>query len=288
MFSTSMRAMWGRVCAVAAVVCIGGALLAGCSSESDLSKWARTCGGPNEFHPTLGPSETTRHVQAAGGHDMSKMEPAAVPPKALSTTKDGWVDASKVDLSGVAGVSADEQARAEDLVRKTVTSLKKYEKVRTAKLEGFYSLDDFVPMLRCHEHWVSEKNLTDDRILDPEFPESLVYRIDSKHVRHLEAAMFELPYGSTFKDVPNVGGKLTQWHEHGGMCYRPKTLLGTVENSDGSCPVGYEHPDRRKQVPMLHVWVIPKPCGPFSSLDDGLAGENQLGNLTPCKGAHAH
>ena len=32
------------------------------------------------------------------------------------------------------------------------------------------------------------------------------------------AAMYSLPFGSTFADVPDVGGALTQWHVHRNLC----------------------------------------------------------------------
>ena len=59
----------------------------------------------------------------------------------------------------------------------------------------------------------------DGRILDPDYPESLVYQPDGKGGKKLAAAMFMLAPDKTLDDVPDVGGKLTQWHIHNNLCF---------------------------------------------------------------------
>ena len=42
--------------------------------------------------------------------------------------------------------------------------------------------------------------------------------------KRLVAAMFMLNPGDTLADVPELGGKLTQWHVHDNLCFsgRPR------------------------------------------------------------------
>ena len=56
-------------------------------------------------------------------------------------------------------------------------------------------------------------DVDDGHILDPTRPESLVYEYRNGQ-QHVVAAMFMLPWGSRFTDIPDVGGALTQWHVH--------------------------------------------------------------------------
>jgi hypothetical protein len=66
---------------------------------------------------------------------------------------------------------------------------------------------------------------------------------------------------------------LTQWHVH-NLCLKPGTLTGGKPRPDGSCPANFERP--KDSVPMIHVWIVPRPCGPFSALE-GTVGEAREG-----------
>src|SRR3546814_17119832 len=73
---------------------------------------------------------------------------------------------------------------------------------------GFHSIGDG---FLGHEHYLNAENMNDDKILDPDHPESLVYDT-SVTPKRLVAAMYMLNAGDPLDDVPDVGGALTQWH----------------------------------------------------------------------------
>jgi hypothetical protein len=92
----------------------------------------------------------------------------------------------------------------------------------------------------------------------------------------LEAAMFMMPLGSRFADVPDVGGQLTQWHIHDNLCLKQnptdpaqQLVAGLLANPNDPCPAGTT---KVLPVPMLHVWILKNKCGPFSALDGLGAG----------------
>src|SRR5713101_5563935 len=96
-------------------------------------------------------------------------------PHALAVRADGVLDASAVDLSGVAGVSPAEQHRAERLLRDTIRTLPKWSNVNVAKADGFVSA---TPDREVRdEHYVHWDWINDSHVLDPHYPESLVYRV---------------------------------------------------------------------------------------------------------------
>ena len=76
-------------------------------------------------------------------------------------------------------------------------------------------------------------------------------------------------------DGPQIGGPLTQWHQHSNICFDDATGIavafvhqgGDFDSRDksGSCPRG----STNKTTPlMLHVWLIDNPEGPFASTMD--------------------
>jgi hypothetical protein len=98
--------------------------------------------------------------------------------------------------------------------------------------------------------------------------------------------MYQLPFGRRFADVPDVGGPLTQWHVHANLCLtndpQQKILAGFTAIS-GSCPPGTS---KASNTPMLHVWVVPTPCGPFAALEGG-TGQVPAGQTRRCDTRYA-
>ena len=73
------------------------------------------------------------------------------------------------------------------------------------------------------------------------------------------AAMYMLPFGSTFAQVPDVGGSLTQWHVHRDLCLTnnpQQKIVAGLTSVDGTCPPGTS---KAGNTPMLHVWIITEP-----------------------------
>jgi hypothetical protein len=214
------------------------------------------------------------HTHSHGG---SSSQPAAVvPPHPYDPTK-------PIDLSGVAGVTLEQQARAENLIAITVLRLPKYADPATAEANGFKSIGDGPT---GYEHYINWSYVDDDHVLDPDYPESLVYRVRPGKPRELQAVMFMLSKGSKLADAPDIGGKLTQWHIHDNLCFTPDPAAPRVAgltNVSGQC-----NPPLVKgaSVPMIHVWIVPNPCGPFSALDGLGAGQVAPGEVKQCDHVH--
>jgi len=184
--------------------------------------------------------------------------------------------AKPIDLSCSPGVTAAQQARAEQLIRDTLRDLPHYANTGTAFAEGYRSIGDSIT---GDEHYVKWAYLSDGRILDSKHPESLVYEMRNGR-KTLVAAMYMLELGSTFADVPDVGGALTQWHVHRDLCLTDdpeQKIILRFTASDGSCPSGTS---QASNTPMLHVWTVPNPCGPFASLEFG--GQFPEGETRSC------
>ncbi|WP_208028847.1 hypothetical protein [Rhabdothermincola sediminis] len=160
------------------------------------------------------------------------------------------------------GATPEQEARAAALLAATEASIPKWASTRAAHAAGFRSIGDAVTGF---EHWVNWEWFLDDVVLDPEHPESLVYRVLSDGTRVLESAMYILPLGATMADVPDVGGPLTPWHIHDNLCWdfsRPTPIVVATTVS-GVCPIGtlFVTP------PMLHVWIVDTPCGRFAEIE---------------------
>jgi hypothetical protein len=193
-------------------------------------------------------------------------------------------DPARIDLSGVPGVTPQEQARAEHLVAITVARLPQWADPATALAAGYHSIGDGVTGT---EHYINWSYVNDDKILNPDFPESLVYRV-SGGTKTLEAAMYMLRPGSTLDDVPDIGGPLTQWHIHDNLCFTPDQQAPRVAgltDANGNCrsPLVKLAP-----VPMIHVWIVPQVCGPFAALEGIGAGQIKPGQQRLCDTVHSN
>jgi len=195
---------------------------------------------------------------------------------------DGWLDPNHIDLSGVEGVTLAEQLRAQSLVRGTILSLARWKNVAQAQADGFVSIDDG---FTGSEHYVNWNWIDDGHVLDPNHPESLVYRVEPDGSRVLEAAMYILPKRIRFAEAPDIGGALVQMHSHLNECYTPfpNPKFGAVTRSDGTCPPGLS---RLLTNLMVHVWVRPNPCGPFAPTGAFNAGTVAPGESVHCDKLH--
>lgn len=199
---------------------------------------------------------------------------AAVPTKPYDPTL-------PIDLGGVAGVTPQQQARAENLVAINVLRLPQWADPATAEAAGYHSIGDGVTGF---EHFINWSYLNDSHVLDPDHPESIVYSVRGA-VRTLVSAMYMLPPGSTLDTVPDIGGALTQWHIHNNLCFTGGSAPQVVglTNSAGKC----DSPTVPLQpVPMIHVWIVPTACGPFSALEGVGAGQVKPGETQACDHVH--
>ena len=232
----------------------------------------------------------TMAVAACGGSSVGTDGAAKMPAEsapvgtttaATRTVTNAKVTTDRIDLSGTPGVSPAQQHRAEKLIRDTIVALHRYEFPLAAYAAGYRSIGDRVNA----EHYVNWSYTDDGHILDPLRPESIVYQYRGG-IQRAVAAMYQLPFGSSFADVPDVGGPLTQWHVHDNLCLTDdpeQKIIARFTARDGSCPPGTT---KASNTPMLHVWVVPTLCGPFAALEGG-SGQVPHGETRRCDPQHA-
>ena len=201
---------------------------------------------------------------------------AAVPTVAYDPTK-------PIDLGGVAGVTPEQQARAENLVAITLIRLPQWSDPAVAEAAGFHSIGD---ALTGFEHYINWDWINDDDYLDPDHPESLVYTPQADGTKKLVSAMFMLPDTMSLADVPDVGGALTQWHIHDNLCFTKDAVaphVAGITDANGGCPASLQ---KFRPAPMIHVWITPNVCGPFAALEGVGAGQVLPGQERLCDHAH--
>jgi hypothetical protein len=209
------------------------------------------------------------------GDDQGDHEPAVVPPTPYDPDK-------PLNLSGVEGVTEEQQAQAEQLIAVTLHHLPKWADTAQAEADGYHSIGDGGT---GYEHYVNRELINDDKVLDPEYPESLVYQVVDGE-KTLVAAMYMMTDDDTLDDVPDVGGKLTQWHIHNDLCFTPDPVAPKVAGliqADGTCRDGLV---KGTEAPMLHVWIVPHECGPFAALEGVAGGQIPEGEERWCDHAH--
>ena len=153
--------------------------------------------------------------------------------------------------------------RAERLVARTLDVLPaKFADVTTLPALGFHSIGDAAT---GYEHYINIGYIGDDHFLDPNYPESLVYRVDGEQ-RTLVSAMYiakETPIDDP--KLVGYGGPLMQWHVHLNLCWALNeqgvpTVVAVTDDHGGTCPAGTVNAGGSN--PMVHVWVAPHECGP--------------------------
>jgi hypothetical protein len=100
-----------------------------------------------------------------------------------------------------------------------------------------------------------------------------------------------VPPEVSLDDVPEIGGKLTQWHIHNNLCYTPdpeQPLVRGITDADGNCAPPLV---KGTEQPMIHVWIDDThpsvvACGPFSALEGVGGGQVKEGEDKWCDHAH--
>lgn len=213
------------------------------------------------------------HHAAAAGTVEEEHAVSAVPAKP-------FIPGQPIDLSGVEGVTPEQQAQAENVLAATVYKLPQFADPAVADARGWHSIGDSIT---GDEHFVNVSTFDDGKILDPDAPESLVYEmIDGK--KTLVAAMYMLWPGATMADVPNLGGSLMQWHIHDNLCFSPETgKVAGLRQPGAPCLNGLV---KGGESPMIHVWIKEHPCGPFAALEGIAGGTIAQGETRLCDHAH--
>ncbi|WP_193615338.1 hypothetical protein [Desertimonas flava] len=202
--------------------------------------------------------------------------------EALATPRP-WDPTQPIDLSGIEGVTPEQQAFAENLVASNLTDLPQWSDPAVAEAAGFRSIGDGAT---GHEHFINWDWINDDVYLDPDFPESLVYEPQPDGSRQLVSAMYMLPDDTPLDEVPDWGGALMQWHIHSDLCFNmagDAPRVAGLTDAQGECTAPLE---KLPEAPMIHVWLTPNPCGPFAALEGVGAGQVQEGEEHFCDEAH--
>jgi hypothetical protein len=189
---------------------------------------------------------------------------STVPASSPASTAALAADATPT-LQAEPGVSRAELRRASRLLASTISALPRWHTPAEAFAAGYRSIGDTKSVV---EHYVNWSYINDGHILDPARPESIVFQRRNEQ-QVAVAAMYSLPFGSSFADVPDVGGALTQWHVHNNLCLTDdptQRIILRFTAADGTCPTGTS---KASNTPMLHVWTVPNPCGPFAALEFG-------------------
>jgi hypothetical protein len=214
------------------------------------------------------------HGTAESGHDHSS---SAIAPRPYDGTL-------PVDFSGTPGVTAKEEREAEALATRTIKRLPQFADPQTAYERGYRSIGDDATGV---EHYINWKLINDDTFLDPDAPESLVYRVDGDK-RTLVAAMYMLTDQDTLATAPDIGGDLIQWHIHNDLCFAGREnawVVGDLASPPRECRPGTSRL-ALALAPMIHVWITAHPCGPFAALEGIGGGQIAKGEQRACDHAH--
>lgn len=187
-------------------------------------------------------------------------------------------------LNQIPGVSIEEQREAESLLRETRLAAKSFADLDALKAIGYKQLEPYP--VNGYIHYINAALGEDEHILNPQKPESLLFSVDLFTGEHkLVAIMYILGTEWVGKPPPAIGGELIPWHAHLDVCASVdpedgiNALMSVGESED--CTTG----SRINAHPMMHVWVVPHPCGPFAD-SSAIDATNRLKGKIICDKSH--
>ena len=163
-----------------------------------------------------------------------------------------------MDMSQMEPPSSEQRQWADDFVARSWESARRHGWLDFEKAKA----DGFELMWGDREHYQQREFVFDDKILDPDRPEFLMYR-DTPRGKLLVGFMF---FTRTLEERgPQPGGSLTPWHFHPwngrGYCAERGILPMSRPDAQGRCQQG-ERVSRSAE--MLHVWFVEHPLGPYA------------------------
>jgi uncharacterized membrane protein len=163
-----------------------------------------------------------------------------------------------MDMSMMKPPTDAERQWADDFIQRCWDSARRHGwfNFDTAKADGFEL------QWSDQEHYLKRDFVFDDKILDPDRPEFLMYR-DTPHGKLLMGFMF---FTRTLEERgPQPGGSLANWHFHPwgprGYCAEGGILPVSRPDYQGHCAQGVRV---LRSAEMLHVWFVEHPLGPFA------------------------
>jgi hypothetical protein len=157
-------------------------------------------------------------------------------------------------------LTPEQRQRAKDLITRTNETMRAFPDQISVMLAGYVSIGDAIS---GHEHFVNYSYFNDGHFLDPERIEAIVFEAPLGRPTRVVAAMYMLD--SPTSPIPEVAGPLTPWHNHKDLCWDSTGFYVVGAFRLGRCiPYGI----LQERPPMLHVWVVENPCGPFAEVSD--------------------
>ena len=164
----------------------------------------------SERRPSTVPvvDESQPHAHAADGTRSR-------PRRQLAATR--GIRRKPIDVSGVPGVTPEQEARATTLIEDSLKDLPKYADTGAAVADGYASIGDAGTGT---EHYIKSSLIEDDDVPRPDAAGVLVYKVDGDqpHARRSDVHR-QRPPDSTIPSLTDFAGPLMQWHEHGNLCW---------------------------------------------------------------------
>jgi hypothetical protein len=176
-----------------------------------------------------------------------------------------WAATLRPDAAGMAhgkvilraGPPTDEQrAAAVKLLEDTRSGIERYTDVQVALADGYRPAQ---PAGGATAHYNNPAYEKAGRVVDTNRPEALVYA-NTPRGPLLLGAMYMLPRNT---QPPDIGGSLTEWHTHANVCFLLPFGIDGLQSPYGTCSIGALN---APLPPMLHVWTVANPGGPFGDL----------------------
>jgi hypothetical protein len=143
-----------------------------------------------------------------------------------------------------------------DLIERTEAALPAYD-LSPSELESLGFHDFGVTAPGGYDHWINPGWINDEHLVNPEYPESLVFRNTPGGGYELVAAMFFLTSQHDMSNIPPDLAWLPGWHVHPELCVDGQGRFTGLVGSDGQCSDG----SPSDGPPMMHVWIVDNDCG---------------------------
>ena len=200
----------------------------------------------------------------AGHHGPASPAPAPNNGTPTTTTPGGAPSGSITSIDDPR-LTPEQRARAQALIDSTTTGMAQYTSLvgrlplkAALNANGYISIGDSGTGF---EHYVNSSYLGDGIELDENKVESIVLQRQPDSSWVFGSAMYILSNGKTMADIPEIAGAFTTWHDHQNLCWEGLQVVGLLIN--GTCTRGTFRPT----APMLHVWMTPQVCGPFTGIE---------------------
>ena len=199
-------------------------------------------------------SASVAAAQAPATHRHESRSTPSTPPKARDASAAGdpshaahSVDESMsgdmsanphIRMSPVRTATADDSARAREMVAEARTALARYKDVRVAEREGYTMFAPNVKNQSVYHFTQMAAAIRAQFRLDVARPTSLLYKKDADGTMRLVGAMYTAPKDATWEELDQrVPLGIARWHLHTNMCVPRMTQLERWREFDDGKPV---------------------------------------------------